>query len=358
MTEHKNGAGQCFALLFLSRAFTVVVWLYQHDGAIDGNTLLWGELLGFLMQLIALLPLYLFLRRSCDAPALTNAIRLNRPLGVVFAILCAVTTLLFGILSMSSFVCFLVQTAFASRTAVALFLVMAVVIVYGVVSSLESIARTGVLVFFFCAASLLFVMATLIPQVNLTEIHPVAYDSDILQIALQRFGSGGELLCILLLAYPMQGMRTRWMAGFLLGSFALLFGLDFLMLTVMGDYVSITNYPIHTLASIAEFSIFQRLDAFHMTVWIFMGSIKTVLYFSLTSMILRELFPSQKCKCLPYLAMAVGLCCSLILCLDVTLVWKLQNLLYSGVAVILTVFLFPLVFWMLRALKKKKEGCR
>ena len=354
MKKMRIGAGQAFALLLLSRVFTLVVWVYQSDMEMDGNYLIWGELIGFLFQLVLLLPAYFFLRKKSDATVIGLAVRANKPLGKLFAVCCILTTFGFGLLTFTSFLYFLINTAFSNQAVFQMFLVVSIVVIYGVCCGLEPLARTGTIIFFICAASLAFTMLTMVPHIQLAELHPVGQRQEILQIAVEHFGSGGELLCILLLSHQMQGKKKRWMGAFLTVSFLVILILDFLTITVMGDYAKINRYPLHALFGMARFSIFQHLEAFHITVWIFMGCVKTVLYLVLMLLSVRELFPARPLRYLTPAALAVFLAVALPLCYHLGWIWRLQQVLYSGVPLLITVWLFPLILLPFQVWKERK----
>lgn len=355
MKEIRIGAGQAFALLMISRVFTLVAWVHQNDLELDGNLLLWGELLGFLFQLLLLLPAFFLLRQSGDRSAIELAVGVNKPIGKLFALSCAVVTLGFSLLTLSSFLYFLITTAFSNQATFLMFLLVAAVVVYGVCCGLEPLARTGTILFFFCTASLLFGMCTLVPSIQIAELHPVGQYRDILQIALERCGSGGELLCVILLFHRMHGKRGRWIAAFLGVSFLILWTLDFLTLTVMGNYASVNLYPVHALFGMAQFSIFQHLEAFHTAVWIFMGCLKTILYLSLLLSVIRELFPARPLRYLTPAVMAVFLPTALFICYHSHWIWVLQLAVYNGIPLLITVWFFPLLLLLLRLGKERKK---
>jgi hypothetical protein len=60
---------------------------------------------------------------------------------------------------------------------------------------------------------------------------------------------------------------------------------------VMGNFASTQLFPFHTMASLAEFAMFDRLDAIFTSVWIMCAFIKASLLIFLQADILGKVFP-------------------------------------------------------------------
>ena len=63
---------------------------------------------------------------------------------------------------------------------------------------------------------------------------------------------------------------------------------------VMGNFASTQLFPFHTLASLAEFAMFDRLDAIFTSVWIMCAFIKASLLIFLQADILSKAFPKVR----------------------------------------------------------------
>ena len=140
-------------------------------------------------------------------------------------------------------------------------------------------------------------------MLNLT---PIFYNgvTPVVKTAVDSVGQTVEYGIIALMLPRVNGNYRKGYYIWLFSQVLLMAVMFFFACTVMGNYASTQLFPFHTMASLAEFSMFKRLDAIFTGVWIMCAFVKAGLLIYLQSEILTTYF--GKFKTSQYL-IAIGL---------------------------------------------------
>ena len=149
-------------------------------------------------------------------------------------------------------------------------------------------------------------MLTLTKKVDFLNLTPIFYNGvmPVVKVAVDSVGQTVEYAIIALALPRVTGNVKKGFFIWLISQTFLMAVMFFFACTVMGNFASTQLFPFHTMASLAEFSMFTRLDAIFTGVWIMCAFIKAGLLIYLQTEILSTYF--GKFKKVHYL-IAIGL---------------------------------------------------
>lgn len=228
---------------------------------------------------------------------------------------------------------------------------------YGVYSGLHALCRTAGAILTLCAASLLFLFLSLVPQLHFTGLEPGSLSLEqVVQASWAQLYLPPELLLWSLFAQEDQQGKTRC-AGQGAKLFALLFGIQ-AFVAILGEMAMGSSYwqqeqPVFNLARLGGISVFRRLDALHGSVWLLLLLLKITVYCLALVQLLKYSRPSMP-KHLPYALAVAG-----VLAMFVILRSGSEQLLYQWqqwllIAAAVSVLVRGWINWLQ---KLKKEAC-
>ena len=204
----------------------------------------------------------------------------------------------------------------------------------------------------------IFIALALIPRYDLSNWVSPLFDGlePVWKAAWGSMTRSTELAAVLLLVPMVKGnLKTGvlWWQVLTLVAFELI-GLGTLL--ALGEYAGTRLFPAYTLSTIAEFSIFQRMDALHMAVWVFLAVLKTALYLYLSALCLRRILPQRQKKFgLPF--------CTVVILVGGVWLARQSGLLVSiaspfggALPLVILVALCPLALWIWDGHKRGKEA--
>ena len=239
-----------------------------------------------------MLPLYFLYRRQRDK----NLLEIINDKSEVFAKIVAVVFVLyffyFTVVTIARLDLFAGTIVFP-ETDVEYMLVFAVILCcYGAYLGLEALGRSSVISAVLVIPALIFIMLTLVKKVDLLNLTPIFYNGvmPVVKVSVDSVGQTVEYGIIALMAPRVTGKYRKGYYIFLFSQVALMAVMFFFACTVMGNFASTQLFPFHTMASLAEFSMFSRLDAIFTGVWIMCAFIKAGLLIFLQAEILSVYF--------------------------------------------------------------------
>ena len=135
-------------------------------------------------------------------------------------------------------------------------------------------------------------MLTLTDKVDFLNLTPLFYNgvTTVVKVAVDSVGQTVEYGIIALMMPRVTGKYRKGYYIWLFSQVFLMAIMFFFACTVMGNFASTQMFPFHTMASLAEFSMFTRLDAIFTGVWIMCAFIKAGLLIYLQSELLEKYF--------------------------------------------------------------------
>ena len=271
---------QLMLLLVLGRLFSMMTYSPGKE-AVPGSVTLVAQLTALGLELLLLLPTIWVLWHFKSGDLLGLAYRKNTLTGQFCAILGLTASALQAAHTLTVQADFLSGTIYRLPSRIGLLLALWAGVVYAVWLGLESFSRLSMGVFLVFGLLVIALLVQSLPRIDLTNLHSPFEDGikPILQGTFLSVGRCGELGAAVLLFPTVRKNAGRWSARAALvwTGFTLL--ISFLTLTVLGNFAALRSYPVYTLAlSGSERSVFGRLDALLLLVWIFLAVIRGAMY--------------------------------------------------------------------------------
>ncbi|MBQ8766829.1 MAG: GerAB/ArcD/ProY family transporter [Clostridia bacterium] len=296
ITKGKISAFQFFVMLFLSRTLTTVTYLSSYTESIRLSDMLIQPIFRIIIGTLIMLPVY-FLYKKHENKNLLEIINCKSK---VFAKLVSVLFVLyffyFTVVTIARLDLFAGTIVFP-ETDVDYMLVMAIILCcYGAYLGFEALGRSSVLSAVLVVPALIFIMLTLVKKVDFLNLTPIFYNGvmPVVKVAVDSVGQTVEYAIIALMLPRVTGNMKKGFFLWLISQTLLMAVMFFFATAVMGNFASTQLFPFHTMASLAEFSMFTRLDAIFTSVWIMCAFIKAGLLIFLQAEILATYFSKFK----------------------------------------------------------------
>ena len=285
-TKEKISAFQFFTMLFISRALTTVTYLSSYTKDVRLSDMLVQPVFRITLGIVIMIPLYFICKKhnTTDLLSLANS---------KFGSLCYVFVFFyFTVITIARLDVFAGTVVFP-ETDVNFLLVFAILLCsYGAYLGFEALGRSAVLSAVLVVPALVFIMATLVKKVDLLNLTPVFYNgvTPVIKTAVDSVGQTVEYVILAVCLPKVTGNVKKGFFWWLSLQTLLMATMFFFAATVMGNFTGTQLFPFHTLASLAEFAMFDRLDAIFTSVWILCAFIKAGLLIYLQSDILHRNF--------------------------------------------------------------------
>ncbi|MBC8569517.1 GerAB/ArcD/ProY family transporter [Zongyangia hominis] len=355
---------QVVLLLFLSRTFTIISYNPKQGTSFGATTTILGMVAGFVLVFLLFLPGYALIRRNSlpgEAPDLSMCAA--KALGKGSAVVDVIYFLFFAGVAgytVANFELFITTAVYphASQFLIVFLLILAAC--YGVYMGVESLSRISIVVFGFFFISMAFIFVALVPDIDWVNLKMPFWSG--LEQGMTAFwggvmdsvGRSVELAAVLYLAPHIIGDLKKgvlaWDAMFTV-KFILV---SVLIVGVLGQLGITQPFPFYTLTSMAEISIFQRLDSLHVSIWVLMGYVKTALFLFLSAKSLSHMVPEKFRRHTPWVATAVALGFALLLSDNVRNLNLASLANGTGLPVLIAVFLIPGVLWLIDVIRHRK----
>ena len=318
MLKPKISMSQLIMLLTLSRMFYTLNGILLGTGDSYGMAYLWAIPLSALMQFVLMLPA-LFLSRRQGTSLITAGYSLWGKGGAILALLCGVYFLLSAVLTVFSTEQFMVNAIYPESSPIFFILTLTLAAAYAAHLGVESIARCGFIIFIVFVCGVAFAFLGNWQQITPIFIRPLGTGGfgEVLRIAVNLTARSPEILlfAVLLPNLGKNGGRTRGALYYLLLSSLILEIIVFLISAVLGQLAEGEAFPFYTVGTLAKISIFQRLDAVHMSIWVLTAFVRMGLFLWAAVELFQSLMPVKKHRfVLPFLGILVlvgGMLCGM-----------------------------------------------
>ena len=305
-SKGKISAFQFFVMLFLSRTLTTVTYLSSYTESIRLSDMLIQPIFRIIIGTLIMLPLYFLYKRHKGKNILEIVNDKSKILGKLLSVIFVLYFFYFTVVTIARLDLFAGTIVFP-ETDVDYMLIMAIILCcYGAYLGLEALGRSSVISAVLVVPALIFIMLTLVKKVDLMNLTPLFYNGvmPVVKVSVDAVGQTVEYGIIALMMPRVTGNYRKGYYIWLLSQVSLMAVMFFFAATVMGNYAGTQLFPFHTMASLAEFSMFSRLDAIFTSVWIMCAFIKAGLLIFLQTEILTTYF--SKFKRVHYL-IAIGI---------------------------------------------------
>lgn len=285
-------AFQFFTMLFLSRTLTTVTYLSSYTEDVRLSDMLIVPILRIISGIVFVLPVYYFYKKNQSKNPIELATEKNEGLGKVISILYVLVFFYFTIVTLARLDVFTGTVVFPETDVDFMLVFMVALCCYGAYLGLEAIGRASVLSAVLVVPALFFILISLVEKVDFLNLTPVFYNgvTPVLKTAVDSLGQTVEFAVIATLMPRVRGEVKKGFFIWLISQTLLMGLMFFFACAVMGNYATTQLFPFHTLASLAEFTVFSRLDAVFTSVWIMCAFIKASMLIYLQTKILSSVF--------------------------------------------------------------------
>lgn len=357
MPKEKISALQFFTMLFISRALTTLTYLSSYTVQVRLSDMIIQPIFRVLIGVIITLPVYIFYKRRGDISLLEQIKKRSKLLSKGVTIIYCATFFYFTVMTVARLDLFAGTVVFP-ETDVNFLLVAAVICcAYGAFLGFEPLGRSAVLSAFLVVPAIVFIVINLTDKIDLLNLSPLFYNGvkPVLKTAMVSVGETVEYAIIAIALPKVSGKRVKGYFIWLVSQTALMGILFFFASTVMGNFAGTQLFPFHTLASLAGFSMFDRLDAIFTGVWILGAFIKAALLIYLQAdLISNELLKIPK-KLIIIIITAVTIIVNLYISEEMGRFSDFDNASIKIVLTTTTAFLIPLLALFLGRSENKCE---
>lgn len=295
-TKGKISAFQFYVMLFLSRTLTTVTYLSSYTENIRLSDMLVQPIFRILIGTLIMLPVFRLYRRHNNKNILELLNEKSEKLAKIVSVLYIVYFFYFTVVTLARLDLFAGTIVFP-ETDVEYMLIFAIILCcYGAYLGLEPLGRSAVISAVLVIPALFFIMLTLVKKVDFLNLTPIFYNG-VMPVVRVAVDSVGQTVEYGVIAFMFPRVTGKYRKGYFIWLFSQVFLMAvmfFFACTVMGNYASTQLFPFHTLASLAEFSMFTRLDAIFTGVWIMCAFIKAGMLIFLQTHILTTYFGKLK----------------------------------------------------------------
>ena len=295
-SKGKISGFQFFTMLFLTRTLTTVTYLSSYTENIRLSDMLIQPVFRILIGTAIMLPLYFLYKKNIDKNLLDMLSSKSKVFARVVAILYVAFFFYFTVVTIARLDIFAGTVVFPETDLTYILIFAIVLCCYGAFLGLEALGRSSVISIAFVVPALMFIMVTLIKKVDLLNLTPLFYNgvTPVVKVAIDSVGQTVEYAIIATALPRVKGNVKKGFFIWLISQTFLMAVMFFFACAVMGNFASTQLFPFHTLASLAEFSMFSRLDAVFTSVWIMCAFIKAGLLIYLQTDILTMYFGKFK----------------------------------------------------------------
>lgn len=328
---------QLFSILICIRAFGLIC-----SGTVPDASHMAGAAISVFLQFLFALPMILLYRRYSFS--LSKDMLFGR-FGILLYTLYFITG---GATSFSSLWNVSKSVYFPVNSSLACAIITAVVCLYCASLKLSALSRSSVII----AGILFFSFAVLIigayPNADLANYVPDANLKGTLRSAMENFCSSGELVVLfILLDSSKQGNKGT--TAFFTGSFLLTQLLYIIEITVLGNLITISDFPFFSAGAFSQPMSIQRSDSLYMITFTLLCVLTVTTQLIISSMLIERIVPELKYNKL--LSVLLMLCLSAAISsagFDITIPMGIMTALLSVV--------LPLIMLLRRVYDEKKNN--
>lgn len=287
---------QLFALLYTCRLLTVVTFSPTlNDGELNGNYL--PDIFFFIVfLLLMIIPEALFIKKFSGFTPVSLIKEQSYFFSKAAALFYSLVLLFFASVSVSRFYIFTTSVIFPEKNMSFLLVISILVCAYSAFLGLEATARGNIVLLFIIIIGIVSILFFVRNEMSLYNFEPIYSDSVGSYLKSGFFAAlrTVEATLLMFLVPKCSGKAKKSAAFWLLFFFFSLSVLFVFLNGVSGLFAETQLFPFYSLAVIARFPFFDRLDAVITAVFIFSILVKTSLIFYVSTELLNGVLSKDR----------------------------------------------------------------
>ncbi len=364
-TAQISGA-QLVLLLFLCRSFNMLTADMHNVTGHYGMEQLLAIPLSLLLQALIALPAFLLMKKS-NRGMTESALWTAGKTGVIFPMISCVYLVTVTGITIFNLASFLANAIYPGSSALFFAIALTAAAMFAVYLGLEGLSRAAVIVFFFFLISLFLTTVGVSERIQLLNIRPLEQDSlsVIIEGAWKIFARSSTVYLFVLLVPYVKEKKGKSFIWYLIAVGIMMEVVSFLVTAVLGELGVTEAYPFFMLTTIAQISIFQRMDALHVSIWVMVCFLRVTLFLWVMSRQLHAVLPVRMREngrerwILPFLSILSVILAAIMLGNRKTADFMLNSI-STGIADLVLMAVLPSAFLLVGALRglfehQKKE---
>ena len=296
ITKGKISAFQFYVMLFLSRTLTTVTYISSYTKDVRLSDMLVQPIFRIIFGSIIMIPVYLLYKKYESKNLIDIANERSGGFSKVLSVFYAIAFFYFTVVTIARLDVFTGTVVFPETNVNFMIIFVIIFCCYGAYLGFEALGRSSVLSAVLVIPAIIFILCALTDKVDLLNLSPVFYNgvTPVVKTAIDSVGQTVEYAIIAIALPKVKGKVTKGFFIWLILQTLLMATLFFFAGTVMGNFAGTQLFPFHTMASLAEFAMFDRLDAIFTSVWIMCAFIKASLLIFLQTDMLGKAFPKVR----------------------------------------------------------------
>ena len=260
LLKNKIGAYQIFAVLYLCRLLTTIIFSpFFSDGNLDNNWLVTVLISSFFILLLSVPSMILYKNYpESDLSELSKSI--SPLLSDVISVLYSLVFIFIASLSLSRFDLFTTSVIFPEKDMSVLLPIAVLICGYAAFLGIEGIARANTVLLSIIITGVVIIFVAVTKKIDVFNFEPIFFYpvSQSISNAFSSAAKTGEILIFLYLYKKTSGSLKKPFVFFCLFFVISSLILFFYLVGVSGEFASSQLFPFYSLAIIADFPYIER----------------------------------------------------------------------------------------------------
>lgn len=350
-TNAKISSSQIIALMLVSRLLSTITFMPVLNTDVKNTDYIISMLIGGLLTLLFLIPTIIFTKKQKSVVGIAKEI--SNSLSKIISILYALLFLAYAFSTLVRMNLFVSAVVFPN-TNTTLFLVLSIIATcYAASLGIEAIGRASSISLFIFLASFVVILLALVNRVDINNLSPMFYDGvrPVFKISWSVIIRSLEPSILLVIIDKSSEKITKKLIGWVIAFSLIMTVIFFFLMSSLGESALLQMFPIHSMAVLAEFGVFERMDSLLMGMWILSAFIKVGFLIFLVADLISTSFSKLKSeKCI----VTVGILLSLAILLEsssITLFRITTSMIIRSIVFLLFVVIIPLLIITIDKLK-------
>ncbi|MEG0456746.1 MAG: GerAB/ArcD/ProY family transporter [Oscillospiraceae bacterium] len=351
---------QLFQILFVSRIFSLLSYNTLTKDESSPIIVFISIIISLILDFIIITPILFLQKNNKGANIIDSALEISPILGKIIASFYFIFSIFICAITVSKFEFFLTSSVYVEASHILIVIMFIIVSVYAVYLGIEALSRFTFFVFLGFIITFLFIIIANIQNFDLTNIFYKNFDNSTNKIFNTVFSlsfKNTEYFLLLLCAGEVRGKVRKSVISWLVISTIVFEIISFAILASLGKTADIELFPFYLLSGTAEISVFQRLDALHIAIWILIAFVKTSIFIFYSCRALKYLIPLKLYGwALPFTGIIITII-SGIISLNLIYLENFTNFVFNIISYLIFIFVIPIFIIILKRIKiKKSEG--
>ena len=356
--ERKNiiTAPQLFSLLLLS---SIIIGITYNLPMAKSNNM-WDHvisaIIAFFVNIVFIFPIYKLYKLNPIMNIADNCAVNLKKIGIFFLIIYALYYLFACCYTLSLFNIFVRDVVNPDISLFMLSLCVILAASYAACKGIEGIARACTIILFIICVSIVFIIFTLLPQIDKMNYSPLLLNGvdDTINGSLYLLSLSFYIpLAVVIMPFAKGNLkRTLFIANAII--YILFIFVVIIVTGALGDYLKIQSFPIYTATSVAEIGVFKRLDSIYLGIFTSGLFITVSLFLFAFFLVMKRIFGEEKSKIIIISGDVLVLVISLILPKFKEVSYFFYDTNFIFIFTLLTAFVIPMIILIKHKLQVKE----